>query len=162
LSELTNDPDVLAAAVGRVPSGCAILTATHAGRSTGMLASWFQQVSFEPLAICACVKPERPITSLIEGSGRFVLNVLAENPRALFRHFGRGFNLDEDAFQGVACGPSGFGPVLHDGVVASLACSVLAAHPCGDHRLYVARVDQAWASPDQPPYYHLRRSGASY
>ena len=43
-----NDPEALAAALGRVPSGLVVLTARHGARETGMLASWVQQCSFDP------------------------------------------------------------------------------------------------------------------
>ncbi len=159
---MSSNVDALAAAVGRVPSGCGILTAAHADRSTGMLASWFQQVSFEPLAISICVRPDRPIVSLMTQSRRFVLNVLGQDPKAMFRHFGRGFTLEEDAFTGLACEESDFGPVLSDSVAAVMACSIVADHLCGDHRLYVGRVDRGWASSEMAPYVHTRRSGAGY
>ncbi len=41
--------DSIGVALGRIPSGICIATATHQDNSTGMLASWFQQMWAESL-----------------------------------------------------------------------------------------------------------------
>ena len=40
-----------AQAVGHIPSGLFIVTTTDGGKKDGYLASWVQQVSFEPLVL---------------------------------------------------------------------------------------------------------------
>ncbi len=74
MPDTTSDP--IAEVLGKLPSGCSILTAGHEGRSTGMLASWIQQGSFEPLLLTVAVKHGRPLVELVEGSGRFIVNIL--------------------------------------------------------------------------------------
>jgi hypothetical protein len=61
--------DDWARALGRIPSGLFILTARFEDQSTGMLASWVQQVSFDP-----------PLVSVAVKKGRFVANWLVTNP----------------------------------------------------------------------------------
>ena len=112
MSSLSTDREIIGIALGRIPSGCAILTATHDGKSTGLLVSWVQQASFEPLMLTVCIKEERPATKLIAGSGRFLLNVIGEDPTAMFKHFGKGFSPDEDAFAGLTVRSTGFGPAI--------------------------------------------------
>ncbi len=96
-------PEIVARVLGKLPSGCSILTAAHTGRSTGMLTSWLQQASFQPLLLTVAIKPGRPMPDLIEKSQRFVVNLLGQNPDAFFRHFGRGFAPGEPAFEGLNC-----------------------------------------------------------
>jgi len=153
--------EIVGAAVAMIPSGCSILTVTHKHRSTGMLVSWVQQVSFEPLLLCVCVKRGRPAQELIDAAGRFVLNVVGDDPSAMFKHFGKGFSLDEEAFDGVATQHSEYGPVLTD-CVAHLGCAVTQKVAAGDHDLYIVTVEAGRATEGAKPYVHLRKSGLSY
>jgi len=136
---MNTDLDQIGRALGRVPSGCSILTAQHSGCSTGKLASWVQQCSFEPPMVTVCVKRGRPILELIDGSKRFVLSVVGEDPTTMFRHFGKGFALDQDAFAGVETSDSEFGPVL-SACIAHLGCVVKDRVSAGDHELFLAEV----------------------
>ena len=45
-------------ALGRVPSGVFIVTARHGARQVAMMASWVQQVAFEPPAISVAISRE--------------------------------------------------------------------------------------------------------
>lgn len=155
------DTDAIARGIGRIPSGCAILTARHGGRRTGMLASWVQQVAFEPPMITVSVKRGRPIGELIDASGQFVVNVLGENPAAMFKHFGAGFAPTEDAFAGVEAKDVPGGVEIAD-QVARLSARVHKKVEAGDHDLYIAEVTEAAAPELLPPYVHIRKNGLSY
>lgn len=155
------DQESIGAAVGRIPSGCAILTATHAGRSTGLLVSWVQQAAFEPMALSVCVKRGRPVEELIEGSSRFLINILGHHPAAMFKHFGKGFSLEEDAFAGLDIRTTEYGPLI-ESCIAHLGCSVMNKVPAGDHNLYIASVEAAGVVDGAAPYTHVRKSGYSY
>ncbi len=153
--------DAIGRGIARIPSGCSILTVTHGDRSTGMLVSWVQQAAFVPPAISVCVKDGRPPNQLIDAAGRFVLNVIGQDPAPLFKHFGKGFSLEEDAFDGVESDSSPFGPTLRS-AVAHLGCAVTDKVTVGDHILYVATVETADAAADVKPFVHLRKNGLSY
>jgi len=88
-------------AIGRIPSGCFVLTASDGERSTGILASWVQQASFEPPLVTVAVKKGRSIEALIDKSGHFVLNAISDNPLSMFSRFFKGYELDEPAFEGL-------------------------------------------------------------
>ncbi len=151
----------IGAALGRIPSGACIATAAHQGESNGMLASWIQQVGFEPPMVSLAVKKGRPIEPLIDGSSGFVLNVLGEGDTALFKHFGKGFAAGADAFAGIDCEPTPSGPGL-TGAIARLECKVTAKHPAGDHNVYFGEVIGAVADDQAKPYIHVRSTGLSY
>lgn len=153
--------ETIGSALGRVPSGCAIMTAQAEGRATGMLVSWTQQAAFDPPSLTVALKRGRPIATLLASSRRFALNLLGDDPTAMFRHFGRGFGPDEDAFAGVAVTPSEFGPTLAV-AIACLGCRVVDSLAVGDHDLYVAEVVSASAVANAKPYVHTRKSGLSY
>ena len=98
---------------------------------------------------------------MIDESGRFVLNVIDDDPTALFRHFGKGFSLEEDAFRGLDCAPSEFGVLLRQ-CLAQLACSVTQKTAVGDHDLYTAEVVAGGVHGAGKPYVHIRGNGFSY
>lgn len=161
MNMLSTQRETIGSAVGRIPSGCAILTVQHAGRATGVLVSWIQQAAFEPLMLSVALKHGRPAQELIDAAGRFALNLIGEDPTSMFRHFGRGFGLDEDAFTGLQIEASDFGPLLQT-AIAHLGCEVKSRVPAGDHQLYVVEVRAGWARPGAKPYVHTRNSGLSY
>lgn len=154
--------EAIGAGLGRIPSGCAILTVQHHGQATGVLVSWFQQASFDPPAISVALRNGRPAAQLVEASGRFLLNLVGSNPTPMFRHFGRGFGLDEDAFVGLDVEPTDYGKLIRS-CLAHLGCTLTQKVPVADHGLYIAQID--WANPPLPgemPYVHTRTNGFSY
>lgn len=151
----------VARAIGQVPSGCFVMTASHGSRATGILASWVQQASFEPPMVTAAVKHGRPIQELIDASGHFVLNHISENPLAMFRHFGRGFKLEESAFDGLSTQIDPAGIIIQD-CLGHLSCRVVSSIDAGDHRVYVAEVVGASFKDGGRPYVHLRSNGLQY
>ncbi|MFQ5501397.1 MAG: flavin reductase family protein [Phycisphaerae bacterium] len=156
--------DRIGKALGRIPSGCAILTARTATSRTGMLASWVQQAGFDPPTLSVAVKRGRPIEMLIDATGTLVLNLLGENPGPMFKHFGKGFAPEEDAFAGLDTQDIEGGVVIAD-QIAWLSAKVVGKHSAGDHWLYIAEVTNAEVdeAPDlKSPYVHLRKNGLSY
>ncbi|MFQ5424916.1 MAG: flavin reductase family protein [Phycisphaerae bacterium] len=151
----------VAGALGRIPSGCTILTAEGSGGRTGLLASWVQQAGFEPPAVSVAIKKGRPIEKIIDDSGRFVLNLLGEDPGPMFRHFGKGFAPDGDAFAGLSTKSVTGGIVLSDRI-AWLSARVRGKHDAGDHWVYIAEVTDAEGAPEAKPYVHLRKNGLGY
>ena len=151
----------IGAAIGRIPSGCLILSVQHMERRTGVLVSWVQQAAFEPPSLSVCLKRDRPAVELLDGSGQCMLNVIGEDPTAMFKHFGRGFPLDEDAFAGLQIQETQFGPLLL-GCIAHLGCRVREKIFAGDHALYVVEVVAGNITSDGKPYVHVRKNGMTY
>lgn len=152
---------MVGAAIGRIPSGCSILTVEHDGRSTGVLVSWVQQASFDPPSLTVCLKRGRPALELIESSERFLLNIIGEDSAPLFKHFGRGFALENDAFSGLAVRETCYGPLIESSI-AHIGCDVTQKITVGDHDLFVGEVGAAGVVDGAAPYVHLRNDGLSY
>jgi len=161
---LTHDDsrDDIGAALSRIPSGVAILTAVEGPTATGMLASWIQQAAFDPPMLTVCVREDRPILRVVDDAGgSFALNVLGEDSAALLKHFAKGFSLDENAFEGLAIHRREQG-VRIDEAIAYLECRLESTVWAGDHRLMLGRVVYAEGDPSRRPYVHVRKTGLSY
>ncbi len=152
----------MAQILGRIPSGIFILTVAHEGRETGMLASWVMQAGFDPPMVTVAVNKERYLAEWLDAGAPFVLNVVGEDQKHLLAHFGRGFEPDVPAFEGVDVGrcPRGV-PVLPD-VVGYLECQSAGYVDSGDHRVFLARVLDGRLATKKSPMVHVRNSGLHY
>ena len=153
----------LAAALGRVPSGLFIVTARRGEAETGLLASWVQQCSFDPPQVSLCLRRGRDLNAWLEEGAAFTLNILEDDGGTdLIVRFGRGFALDEPAFEGLEVDrPGGAAPVLRE-ALAYLECRVVARHDAGDHQLFIGRVTTGAMLGDGKPMVHVRKSGLHY
>lgn len=150
------------AALGRLPSGIYILTVGEGNAATGMLASWVQQAAFEPPMVSVALKRGRHVTERVEAGEPFVLNVVGEGQKHLLKHFGKGFEPGEAAFEGIAIARTACGaPGLAD-AIAIAECQIAAAADAGDHRVIVAEVTAGEVLSDTPPMVHVRKRGDHY
>ena len=155
------DKERIGRVIARIPSGCGVLAAGTQESGLGMLASWFQQCSFDPPMITVAVKKGRPIEAILDDTRRFVLNLIGEDIAPMFRHFGKGFAPNERAFDGLAARPDPHGVILAD-CIGYLSCEVVAKYPAGDHQVYVGEVVAGRITDDARPYVHLRKNGLDY
>jgi flavin reductase (DIM6/NTAB) family NADH-FMN oxidoreductase RutF len=151
------------AALGRVPSGIYILTIGAGRRATGMLASWVMQAGFEPPMVSVAVKHGRYVGDWIAAGQPFVLNLVGESQTKLMKHFSRGFEPDEPAFEGLVithC-PRGV-PILSE-ALGHLECEPVRHVDSGDHRVFLANVVRGRLfDAAGRPMVHVRKSGANY
>lgn len=166
---MTESPDRLnqiAAVLGRVPSGLCILTSRdRAGKTTGMLASWVQQASFDPPCITVAVNRKRYLNAWLSENRDLALSIVGEGQKQFLGHFGKGFEPGENAFEGLSVSHAGNGcPVLLD-ALGWLAGEVIGRVEAGDHVVYAVEIREAGhaANLDQTrPWVHIRRNGLSY
>ncbi len=159
----TDDPHKnLAAALGRIPSGVFILTVSRDGVETGMLASWVQQCSFQPPMFSFVVQRGRPIADLLTPGAVFTLNILEAAQTDMIAHFGKGFTLQDNAFDGLDINRAiPHGPILRE-AHAYLFGKVLSRLPTGDHDLFLAEVTAGSLMEEGQPMVHIRKNGFHY
>jgi len=162
MGNANDDGESLAAALGRVPSGLFVLTARDGRRETGMLASWVQQCSFDPPQVTVAVREGRYVLDWLKDGAAFVVNVLPEGGKALVAHFGKGFEPDESAFEGLDVRRDGDAPPVLLAAHAYLACRVARRVHAGDHVLVVGRVEAGAVLHDAKPTVHIRKNGLRY
>ena len=154
--------ETVSAAIGRIPSGLFILTARQGDRETGMLASWIQQCSFDPPQVSAAIAKGRGTLGWLTEGAAFSINVLPEGEKKLIAHFGKGFDLDEAAFEGVEVQREGEAAPILVAAHAYLDCRVVNRFEVGDHVLVIGRVVGGKVLHEARPATHVRRSGKHY
>lgn len=152
----------LAKALGRIPSGLFILTARHEGQETGMLASWVMQAGFEPPAVSVAVRKGRFVAQWLAAGAPFALNVVPQGDSVLLKHFSRGFEPGENAFDGLQLHRSASGVPLLGAALAVLECSPIGSVDSGDHRVFLASVTAASVQQSAEPRVHIRTNGLRY
>ncbi|MEM1370322.1 MAG: diflavin flavoprotein, partial [Cyanobacteria bacterium P01_H01_bin.15] len=151
-------------ALGRIVGPLCIVTTRQDDISSGMLASWVSQATFNPPGFTVAVAKDRAIESLLHVGSTFVLNVLKEgNHLGLMKHFLKPFGPGEDRFQDIAWEPAENGsPILADGL-AHLECTVDKRMECGDHWLIYAIANQGQVKDtDGISVVHHRKTGSHY
>lgn len=149
-------------ALGRLPSGVYIVTIGQGDDATGMLVSWVQQAGFDPPMLSLAVKKGRPLSDRLEGGEPFVVNVIAEGQAKFLKHFGKGFEPGEPAFEGVELAVTSLGvPALAE-ALAALECRVAAAAEASDHRVLVAQITGGQLRSADAPMVHIRKRGDHY
>lgn len=162
---MTDPKSLVGPALGKIPSGLAIATAQCGADRTGFLASWFQQVSFDPPLVMVCVKAGRPIEALIKASGYFALNLLAEGDFASLKRYGKGFEPGQDPWAETPEELLGgqLSPVFAKGFSYLLLKHTRTLDAGGDHLVHIGEVvGGQQQDPEAKPYIHLRKDGFGY
>jgi len=148
--------------LGRIPSGVAVLSTQQGSTKGAMLASWFQQVGFEPPMVSVAMKKGRAAQELLQSSEKFVLSILHTNQKDMLAHFGKGFEPGVDPFEGVETETQTTGLPILKHCLCFLECQVRHIFEAGDHNIVVGEVLDAGMEEEGSPMVHVRRSGFHY
>ena len=137
------DPEMLRAVMRHWPTGVAVLTSRYGQHAHGMTVNSFTSVSLEPPLVLACVEQVVRTHALIEKSGLFAISFLREGQAWISDRFAGRDSENADRFEGLATYTAVTGaPILADNL-GHLDCVVTAAHPAGNHTIFVAEVVDA-------------------
>jgi len=151
-------------AVGKIPSGLFIVTAGSTDKQLdGYLASWVQQISFEPLMLSVAIKPGRPCYDIIKSDGGFTINVVGKKNSSIMKPFWSGYDPDESPFNTLDNSSTKTGGVIIKGALAGIECKKTQIITEGDHEIIFANVIQCHTlETDDEPMVHIRKSGIDY
>ncbi len=124
--------------LGSFASGVTVVAGDDDGGPVGFACQSFAAVSLEPPLVLFCPSRASRSWPRIQRSGRFCVNVLAEDQQDLCLRFA---TPDVDKFEGIRWQPTAWGPAL-DGVLARVMCEVDAVHRAGDHDVVIGRVQE--------------------
>ncbi len=133
------DPRRFRNVLGQFCTGVTIITTVDDGSPVGFACQSFAALSLEPPLVLFCppTKASRSWAA-IERSGRFCVNVLAEEQQDTCARFG---SREPDKFAGIDWTPSPLGSPILTGSLAHIDCTVESVHDGGDHWVVFGRVD---------------------
>jgi len=139
-------------ALGQFASGVTVVTTRDAaGHPLGLTVSAFCSVSLHPPLVLVCIDHRSETNAAMRESGRFAVNVLAEDQEVVSRRFAAPGRAKVEGFA-FALGPQGL--PLVPGALAHVECRVRSFHDEGDHAVWVGEVRSLSAHPGRPLLYH--------
>lgn len=124
----------------RFATGVTVVTTVEPdGKVHGMTANGVASVSLDPPLALVCVGHNRNTHGLIESTGRFGVSVLAASQQSVAEYFMRDPK-DRSGNPPVDYTMLAGGWPVVEGALTQLGCRVMAAHPAGDHTIFVAEV----------------------
>jgi flavin reductase (DIM6/NTAB) family NADH-FMN oxidoreductase RutF len=138
--------------LGQFASGVTVVTTRDAnGRPQGLTASSFCSVSLDPPLVLVCIDNRIEARRAVLEAGLFAVSVLAESQESVSRQFAVG---GPEKFLGIDLLPGENGAPLVAGALAHIECRLAAAHPAGDHTIFVGEVKRLSSTPGRPLLYH--------
>jgi flavin reductase (DIM6/NTAB) family NADH-FMN oxidoreductase RutF len=132
--------------------GVYVVTTRLGDKVNGMTAAWVSQVSIKPLMVMAAIAPPRYSHDLIQESGCFAINVLADGQVELGKRFGFKSGRQIDKFAGLEWTPAITGAPILPQAYAYLDLKLAHSFTAGDHTLFVGEVVAAKIlHPDRHP-----------
>jgi 3-hydroxy-9,10-secoandrosta-1,3,5(10)-triene-9,17-dione monooxygenase reductase component len=154
-----------AVAVGHIPSGLFIVCAQKEEENIidGYLASWIQQLSFEPLLLSIAIKPGRPAYDLITSGSTFTINIVGDKDKSFMKHFWKGYDPQDNPFDKMSTRTGENGGVIIEAAKSTIECRMVSKSTPGDHEIVVAEVLASYVQDeDAKPLTHIRKTGMDY
>jgi flavin reductase (DIM6/NTAB) family NADH-FMN oxidoreductase RutF len=159
MSEVAINPRELRRALGSFPTGVTIVsTVDESGTPWGFTANSFTSVSLDPPLVLICVAKTAGSCPVFAGSGRFAVNILADEQREISMLFA---TPGQDRFSSISWSTRATGSPIIDGVVAWLDCVTHSQLEVGDHWVLFGRV-VAYAHSAEPPLGYCRGAYFSF
>jgi flavin reductase (DIM6/NTAB) family NADH-FMN oxidoreductase RutF len=130
-----------------------VVTGEHAGRRSGLVATFVSQASIVPELprVVVGLARQHATWELVDAAGAFALHLLGAAQRPWVEHFGLRSGRDTDKFAGLAVRQAATGaPILAD-AAAWLDCRVEARLETGDRTLFLAEVVAAQCRAEVEP-----------
>src|ERR1700722_12942541 len=134
--------------MGSFASGVTVITAADNGAIHGMTANAFMSGSLEPPLVVCSIGNRASMQRVIRASGGFAINILSERQVNYSRHFARQVQLEAMPRFEMSSGI----PTLAE-ALATVVARVEEVHSCGDHQLFVGKVQHVAARSEAPLLY---------
>lgn len=139
--------------MGHFASGVTVVTACHEGTCQGITVSSFASLSLAPPLILVSIDQRSVMHDMIERTGAFAVNILAEDGEWLSRLFA---SRDVDKFERVRYRLGTTGAPLLDDALATIECRLHQKLPGGDHTIFVGEVIAGDVRAEQAPLLYFR------
>jgi flavin reductase (DIM6/NTAB) family NADH-FMN oxidoreductase RutF len=166
LSPATFDIDSkTGSAVGHIASGLFVICAGDYEKKAidGYLASWVQQVSFDPLMISIAIKPGRPSYDLIMSGIVFTVNIVGHHNSSYMNYFWQGYDPKNNPFDKLQIKQGKLGGIILEAAKSAIECKMHSSSRPGDHEVVIASVLNCYViNDDSNPLVHVRKTGLDY
>jgi len=145
-----SNSDLFRKAWGSFATGVSLITTVEENGSVhGMTANGIASVSLEPMLAMVCVGHSAKTYPILESTGKFGINILAESQKAIGEYYAK-----SDTPTGVI-NPAIFrfteaGTPFLVGSLASMDCQIVSAHKEGDHTVFIGEVSEIEVSEGSP------------
>ena len=151
------DAQTFRQAWGKFATGVSIVTTVRPdGEVHGMTANGINSVSLDPPLALVCAGHSTSSHPLIREAGRFAINILSEEQRAIAEYYARP-TAQKTGDTDAAFTLTDSGAALIDGCIARMDCRVVAEHDAGDHTIFVGRVEKIDTADGRPLLYYQGR-----
>lgn len=157
------DPQAKKLALRAINYGLYVLTARDGDELAAAGVNWLSQASFEPPLVVAAVKTDNDSHALVERTGAFAVNVLADDQLDVGKAFFRTTTVEGDTLNGYRFepGPETGCPLLVD-LPYWFEARVTDTVRRGDHTVFVAEVVGAGVRDESATPLLLRSTGMNY
>ena len=132
--------------LGRYASGVTVVTSVCGDEPVGMTCQSFSSISLDPPLVMFSPARSSRAWPLIQRSGRFCVNFLANGQESLSNTMA---SRGTDKFAGVDWSLSQTGSPMFKDIVGYVDCTIHAVHEAGDHYVVIGRVqDMGFATDD--------------
>ena len=156
------DGDTFRALMRQFPAGVTIVTFDDDGMLGGLTVSSFCSLSMEPPLVLVCIDNGVASHDAIARAGTFGVSICAVDQGQLAWDFA---NPKQDKQALLEATPhslaDGDAPLLDD-CVATMTCSVVAAHEAGDHTIYVGQIESGVVDESREPLAYCRSGLGSF
>lgn len=140
------DDKLMRTAMGRFATGVTVILSENEHREVrGMTANAFMSVSLNPKLILISVGNRAKMKPIIEQSGKFSVNILADNQVDVSKQFAGQLKEDKeiefDFFNDIA---------VIEGSLVNIVCDVYDTVIEGDHTLFVGKIQQLTVNDGNP------------
>ena len=151
------DAQTFRQAWGKFATGVSIVTTVRPdGEVHGMTANGINSVSLDPPLALVCAGHSTSSHPLIREAGRFAINILSEEQRAIAEYYARP-TAQKTGDTDAAFTLTDSGAALIEGCIARMDCRVVAEHDAGDHTIFVGRVEKIDTADGRPLLYYQGR-----
>ena len=137
--------------IGQFATGVTVLTTANNGLLHGMTANAITSVSLDPPLLLVCIDKAAHSHEQFTQSGRFTVNILAEDQQEISKIFAATNEPERGTLQGVAFHLGANGAPVIESCLAYLECTVADRCEGGDHTIFIAGVENAIAVREATP-----------
>jgi len=149
------DPDRFRAAMGALPTGVTVVTATGGDGPAGATANAVSSLSLEPMLMLACLDRGSRTLLAVQAANRFAVNVLHAGQEPIARAFATKAPV-ADKWEGVEWSERDGLPAIDD-ALAWVACDLRDVIAGGDHVIVTGEVTAVESTEGAPLVFHQGR-----